>query len=124
MNFYDKEIFIKHIQTAFIIITSILTISFYSSGCISKNDPFETTLSKSVIAVEDNSGIATVIRDHFKTSLGQIIAIENYSQASAQALVTVTTPAPDKVKVYLLRRDEKWIIERIQNSIDETDMEN
>ncbi len=122
MNYIDKQLMIEQIQTAFVFVTTILTISFFTGGCISKSDPYESKPASSNIIVKDNAGISSVIREHFKTALGQIIAIENYQQASAQAIITVTTPAPDKVKVYLKHENDKWIIERIQNSIDETDM--
>jgi hypothetical protein len=79
-------------------------------------------VSQSSLNAEDNSGIASVIRERFGQTLGQIVAIENYQQARAQAIVTVTMPKPDTARVYLLRRDDKWVIERVQNSIDETDL--
>ncbi len=123
MNLQDKQHLIRHIQLTFIVITSILTISFYTSGCISNKDPFDTPVtSQSSLNAEDNSGIASVIRERFGQTLGQIVAIENYQQASAQAIVTVTMPKPGTARVYLQRRDEKWVIERVQNSIDETDL--
>lgn len=123
MNLYDKQHFIGHIQITFIIITSILAVSLYATGCISNKDPFDTPVkSQASLNAEDNSGIASVIRERFGQTLGQIVAIENYQQASAQAIVTVTMPKPDTARVYLLRREEKWVIERVQNSIDETDL--
>ncbi|HOD40097.1 MAG TPA: hypothetical protein PKL57_06025 [Candidatus Wallbacteria bacterium] len=122
MNFYEKEYVISHIQATFIIITFILTVSFYSSGCIEKSDPYAPSPVRSNAAVEDNSGIASAVREHFGQSLGQIIAVENFQQSTAQAIVTVTMPKPDKARVYLVRANDKWVIERVQNSIDETDL--
>lgn len=123
MNLYDKDHFIRHIQFTFIIITLILAVSFYATGCIVKSDPFESRVtSQTALNAEDNAGIAAAIREYFGQTLGQIIAVENYQQATAQAIVTVTMPRPDKARVYLLHREEKWMIERVQKSIDETEL--
>jgi|GEM_PF-6772252 len=117
MTSNEKEAFIVRLQSMFIVVTIILTFAFCSAGCVEKNSQLEQKSVPSALGVEDNTGITSVIRTYFAQNLGQIIAIENYNQVSAQAIVTVTMPAPDTKRVYLNRQDDQWAIERVQSDI-------
>lgn len=117
--------YINIIQLIFIFITIILSFSFFC-GCISKKNPNEVQiLSQPTLDAIDNAGISTAIRNHLGQSLGQIIAIENYNQVSATAIVTITIPEPKLAKVYLLydKKSQKWIVERVQKNIDKSNIE-
>ncbi|MEZ7890521.1 MAG: hypothetical protein QMC67_02120 [Candidatus Wallbacteria bacterium] len=107
---------VSNIQAIFVIVTIIFMTIFYSVGCLDKGNPLTAnspTLSTTATA-EDNTGIAKLIRSHFGTALGQIIAVENYYQNAAQAIVTLTIPQPDVAKVYIIRENNAWVIERVE----------
>lgn len=110
----DADEIVSRIQTVFIIVTIIFLTVFYSVGCLEKTDPTDITPVKATPGLENNAGIEKAIADHLGATLGQVIAVENYNQVSAQAVVTLTMPKPDVAKVYLKHQDESWIVERVE----------
>ncbi len=109
---------VSKLQTLFIIVTLILMTAFYSVGCLEKSDPLNPTAVKTMAGVEDNQGITKLLKDHFGDTLGQVIAIENYYQTSAQAVVTLTMPSPDVAKVYIIKQNGEWVVERVEKGYD------
>ncbi len=111
---------VSKIQTLFIVVTLILMTAFYSVGCLEKSDPTVSTAVKTMAGVEDNQGISKLLNEYFGDTLGQIIAVENYYQTSAQAVVTLTMPSPDVAKVYIIKQNGEWVVERVEKGYDQS----
>jgi len=110
---HSEEV-VSRIQTIFIIVTIIFLTVFYSVGCLEKTSQLETNVTKATPGLENNAGISKAITDYLGTTLGQIVAVENYNQVSAQAVVTLTMPKPDVAKVYLNYVNQAWAVERVE----------
>ena len=113
-----KKIYSNAIQLAAPLALVIAAALLYA-GCLGGDR--KPPVDVSPLAAYDDAGVARAIRARFGTTLGQIISVENHTAGVASAVVSVTSPRPDMAKVWLVKDNGVWYVDRVVRQYDDGD---
>lgn len=103
-----KKLLISLTETFLLFVLIIGAVAY--SGCLLQGN---RDVAPEPLSYYDDSGITSAVRSYFGENLGQVVSVENHTATTAAAIVSLTRPKPDFAKVWVVKKDTGWQIDRV-----------